>query len=84
MFELPGLVPMQLGVETIGGIVLLVVALVVVYKVINLAFSIAVKVLVVAAAGLVVLWALSLVGFNPLGLPFPGTLAVPVDTALAR
>ncbi|MCT9097478.1 hypothetical protein [Haloarchaeobius sp. HME9146] len=82
MLELPGLVPMQLGVETIGGIVLLIIALVVVYKVINLAFSIAIKVLVIAIAALVVLWGLSLVGFNPLGLPFPGSIAVPAETVL--
>ncbi|WP_435364469.1 hypothetical protein [Haloarchaeobius sp. DYHT-AS-18] len=82
MFELPGLVPMQLGVETIGGIVLLVIALVVIYKVINLAFSIAIKVLVIAIAALAILWGLSLVGFNPLGLPFPGSIAVPMETAL--
>ncbi|WP_439027116.1 hypothetical protein [Haloarchaeobius sp. DT45] len=82
MFELPGLVPMQVGVETIGGVVLLVLALVVMYKVINLAFSIAVKVLVIAIAALVVLWGLSLVGFNPLGLPFPAAMAIPAEAGL--
>ncbi|WP_435333516.1 hypothetical protein [Haloarchaeobius sp. TZWWS8] len=68
MSVLPALLPLQ--VETIGGVVLLVLALILVYKAIQLAFSLAIKIVVIAVTALIILYALSLVGINPLGLPF--------------
>ncbi|MFC4408637.1 hypothetical protein [Haloarchaeobius iranensis] len=63
------LLPLQSTVELVGAAVLLVVALVVIFKVIRLAYSIAVKIIVIAIAALIVLYALALAGINPIGLP---------------
>ena len=63
------LLPLQSGIEIAGGIVLFVLALAVVFKMIRLAYSVAVKVVVIAIAAAIVLYALSLVGFNPVGIP---------------
>jgi hypothetical protein len=69
MVDLPALLPMQTTIELVGAAVLLAVALVVIIKVIRLAYSIAVKIIVIAIAALIVLYALALAGINPLGLP---------------
>ncbi|WP_435359385.1 hypothetical protein [Haloarchaeobius sp. DFWS5] len=67
MSVLPSLLPLQ--VEAVGGVLLLVLALVLVYKAIQLAFGIAIKIVVIAVAFLIVMYGLALVGFNPLDLP---------------
>jgi len=75
MVDALSLLPLQTTVELVGAAVLLVVALVVIFKVIRLAYSIAVKIIVIAIAALIVLYALALAGINPLGLPM--AMAVP-------
>ncbi|WP_440989097.1 hypothetical protein [Haloarchaeobius baliensis] len=63
------LLPLQSNIELAGAAVLLILALAVIFKIIRVAYSIAVKVIVIAIAALIILYALALVGFNPLGLP---------------
>ncbi|WP_256297018.1 hypothetical protein [Haloarchaeobius salinus] len=69
MVDLPVLLPLQTTVELVGAAVLLVAALAIILKVIRVAYSIAVKIIVIAIAALIVLYALAVVGVNPLGLP---------------
>ncbi|MFD1646427.1 hypothetical protein [Haloarchaeobius litoreus] len=73
------LLPLQSTVELAGAAVLLIVALVVIFKIIRVAYSIAVKVIVIAIAALIILYALALAGINPLGLP---AAVAPALTAL--
>ncbi|WP_435346164.1 hypothetical protein [Haloarchaeobius sp. HRN-SO-5] len=63
------LLPLLTGVEVAGAVVLLVVVLAVVTKLLSLLYRIAVKVVVIAIAAAIVLYALSFVGYDPMGVP---------------